>query len=110
MFFKFKSKPIENKEAEQSIDVSIYTPLIECKNSTFTLTFLNGITAFLEMKGYGELKVSIYTPVSNITNRFKKFKPDNVIKAEQLVTILNMITKLPNVYTVHEIPDSCFNF
>ncbi len=54
------------------------------------------------------MKFRVLTPNKDITDRITK--PNFIVSAESFLEVLNFVAKLPNVYTITELPDSCFDF
>lgn len=110
MVFKFK-KIIAEKNQQNESDSPIFFPLIEIDDGNFYLSFKNGMTVVINCVSAINSQVRIFTPTHNITNRFKtKFNVDYIYSPEELLELLNIVVKFPNVYTVNKIPDSCFDF
>ena len=119
MFFPLpllkKIKPQkENTEEEKDIPLSV--SLMELENSSFTLCFENGLSVIIQnaINGLnnGIMRVRVLTPTKDITHRFKSllhWRKDTDSPTE-LASLLYIISKFPNVYSVGELPDSCFNF
>lgn len=108
MHFK---RPRPNTEVQQgNKDMPLIYQLFEIENGHVIFSFQNGITVLLKPLSIGA-EVRICTPTLDITHRFtSKFKTDFIYSPENLLNLFNFIVKLPNVYTINEIPDSCFDF
>lgn len=76
-----------------------------------SIFFDNGLNVRLGFE-VGIAKYEVFTPNKDITHRFKVLAHGRayVNNPSELLRILNAVDNLPNTYTIHEIPDSCFNF
>ncbi len=111
MFFRRRTRCVEQEEkysAEK--DIRIHAIPWSFSEQGFTLYFDNGITVKVTAGTFVFMDVQILTPTHDITNRFKKLYGLLGITPELLLKILNTAANLPCVYTVNELPDSCFDF
>ncbi len=110
MYFKHKKVFKIDETKNDKVDSPLIFPLIEIEQDNIVFSFKNGITVTI-IPGLPGAAVTILTPTHNITQRFaSKFTTNCINTPEELLELLNIVAKLPNVYTINKIPDSCFNF
>lgn len=108
---KRKLQAVTSEKSDKERDVPIKALPFEFENDELSIFFDNGLVLFL-IWDFGYLNFRVISPTHDITHRFYKSVGGHtcVGSAELLVKLVNAVASIPQVYSVNEIPDSCFDF